>query len=566
MKNFSATETVDLQEPDSNSRKKSIKVPRERGIKLIQDPVFNKGTSFTEEERRVFGLRGLLPPKVISQDLQADRIMENLAKKPNDLEKYASLVALQDRNENLFYYVLRRHLKELMPLVYTPTVGKACQLFGHIYRRPRGLYLSIEQKGHLKEILLNWPHDEVKVIVVTDGGRILGLGDLGVNGMGIPVGKLALYTACAGVDPTTCLPITVDVGTNNESLLNDPLYLGHNHKRISGEAYQELFDEFVEAVQEVFPDAIIQFEDFSTQNAFNLLSRYRDQARVFNDDIQGTASVALAGLLAALRKTDRKIEDQRVLFLGAGEAGIGIGDMISMAMEAAGLSPEQAKQNIWFVDSKGLVCSSRNDLAEHKLKYAHDHENITNFVDVIKALRPSAIIGVSGTGGQFTEEVVRTMAEINEKPIIFALSNPTSQSECTAEQAYTWSNGTAIFASGSPFDPVEYNGETFTPGQGNNVYIFPGVGLGLSYCKSRTVTDRMFYMAAKVLAATVTEEELSAGTVFPSFARIREVSLQIAIAITKVGVEEGFVQSHYLDNMEENIRGTMYHPDYVPYI
>lgn len=554
------------EENTSPTRHKKIMVPNERGVKLIHNPVYNKGTAFTPEERKVFGLRGLLPPKVISQDLQADRMMENLRKKPDELEKYASMVSLQDRNENLFYYVLRRHLKELMPIIYTPTVGKACQLFGHIYRRPRGLYLSIEQKGHLKEILLNWPHKDVKVIVVTDGGRILGLGDLGVNGMGIPIGKLALYTACAGIEPTACLPITVDVGTNNESLLNDPMYLGHNHKRISGQEYEELFDEFIEAVQEVFPNAIIQFEDFATNNAFKLLKKHRNSARVFNDDIQGTASVALAGLLSSLRITGQRIEHQKVLFLGAGEAGIGIGDMIATAMQEAGLSLEKARQRIWFMDSKGLVCAARTDLAPHKLNYAHQHEFIGDFAEAIQVLKPTAIIGVSGQHGQFTERVIRRMADINDKPIIFALSNPTSNSECTAEEAYTWSNGAAIFASGSPFDPVDVAWKTIIPGQGNNVYIFPGVGLGLAYCKSKIVTDRMFYEAAKVLASMVTDEELSRGTVYPAFTRIKEVSVQIAMAITRVGVEEGLVRNQYLENMEENIRNSMYHPDYADYL
>ncbi len=569
MKNPHPSEHSSPQEVSSPNpaagQPKRVVVPYERGVKLIHNPVYNKGTAFTEQERLVFGLRGLLPPRVVSQDLQADRIMENLRKMTDNLEKYAFMVSLQDRNENLFYYVLRRHLKELMPIIYTPTVGKACQLFGHIYRNPRGLYLSMDHKGQLQEVLQNWPHKDVRVIVVTDGGRILGLGDLGVNGMGIPIGKLALYTACAGIDPTSCLPITVDVGTNNEDLLNDPLYLGGNHRRISGPAYEELFDEFIAAVQELFPNAIIQFEDFATENAFNLLERYRHNARVFNDDIQGTASVALAGVLAALRVTRQKIEDQKILFLGAGEAGIGIGDMIAMAMQDAGLSLAEARKRIWFMDSKGLVCSSRNDLAEHKQKYAHPHAGITGFAEAVRTLQPTAIIGVSGQPATFDEEVVRLMAEFNEQPIIFALSNPTANSECTAEQAYTWSGGRAIFASGSPFDPVTINGKRIIPGQGNNVYIFPGVGLGLAYCLSRTVTERMFYEAAKVLAGMVTAEELANGTVYPSFARIREVSVRIAMAITRVGVEEGLVQSHYLENLEENLRNIMYHPDYLAY-
>jgi malate dehydrogenase (oxaloacetate-decarboxylating)(NADP+) len=545
---------------------KKVMVPSQRGVKLIHNPVYNKGTAFTDYERKILGLKGLLPPRAISQDLQADRIMENLHKMEDDLEKYISMVALQDRNENLFYYVLQRHLEELMPIIYTPTVGKACQSFGHIYRRSRGLYISMKEKGHVKEILLNWPHKEVKVIVVTDGSRILGLGDLGVNGMGIPVGKLALYTACAGIDPTTCLPITVDVGTNNESLLEDPLYLGHQHPRISGQMYQELFDEFIDSVQDVFPDTIIQFEDFSTENAFNHLNRYRDRARVFNDDIQGTASVALAGLLSALRITNQKLEDQKILFLGAGEAGIGIGDMISLAMQESGLSEEQARQNNWFMDSSALVCSSRTNLAQHKLRYAHQHDAIGDFTEAIKILKPTAIIGVSGQPGTFTEEVVRLMSEINDRPIIFALSNPTSKSECTAEEAYTWSKGRAIFASGSPFKPVMVDGKKIIPGQGNNVYIFPGVGLGLSYCKARIVTERMFYQAAKTLAGSVTEDELANGTVYPSFLRIKEVSVQIAKSIVKVAIEDGLVPGQFLNHAEENIKKSMYQPDYPEYI
>jgi malate dehydrogenase (oxaloacetate-decarboxylating)(NADP+) len=557
---------VQLSEKQDNTAPKKVVVPTERGVKLIHNPVYNKGTAFSPYERKILGLRGLLPPKSISQDVQADRIIENMRKKPDDLEKYIHMVSLQDRNENLFYYVVQRHLEELMPIIYTPTVGKACQLFGHIYRRPRGLYISMEDKGHIREILLNWPHKDVKVIVVTDGGRILGLGDLGVNGMGIPIGKLALYTACAGIDPTNCLPITIDVGTNTQSLVEDPLYLGNKHPRITGESYTELFDEFVEAVQDVFPDTIIQFEDFSTSNAFTLLNRYRDQARVFNDDIQGTASVALAGLLSAIRITGQKLEDQKILFLGAGEAGIGIGDMISLAMKESGMPIEMARKNCWFFDSKSLVCSSRENLAKHKLKYAHDHEEINDFTKAIKTLRPTAIIGVSGNPGLFTEEVIRLMSEINDIPIIFALSNPTSKSECSAEQAYRWSNGKAIFASGSPFEPVNYKGKKLIPGQGNNVYIFPGVGLGLSNCLSKIVTERMFYEAAKVVSSMVTEEELNNGTVYPSFLRIKEVSVQIAKAVIKVGIEEGLVSGHFLTNMEENIRASMYAPEYKEFM
>lgn len=452
-----------------------------------------------------------------------------------------------------------------MPIIYTPTVGEACQSYGHIYRRPRGLYISMQDKGHIKDILLNWPHNDARVIVVTDGGRILGLGDLGVNGMGIPIGKLALYTACSGIDPTECLPITIDVGTNNISLLNDPLYLGNHQPRLEGHAYIELMDEFVEAVQDVFPHAVIQLEDFATENAFTLLHKYKDVTCIFDDDIQGTASVALAGIFSALRITGQKLEDQKILFLGAGEAGIGIGDIITAAMEELGMSKEEARLRNWFVDSKGLVCASRTDLADHKLAYAHDHPPIKTFIEAVKVLKPTAIIGVSGQPKKFTKAVIEQMAELNEQPIIFALSNPTSKSECTAEQAYRWSKGKAIFASGSPFPPFELKGKKFIPGQGNNVYIFPGIGLGLVYSKAKVVTDRMFLEAAKVVSKAVLEEELGMGSIYPSFTRIKEVSIQIAAVVTRVGIEDGVVDERASEDLLEGISSYMYIPEYPTY-
>ena len=557
--------TQKAKKPDDRTQRKTI-VPGERGVKVIHNPVMNKGTAFTRDERRRLGLCGLLPPREITQDLQAQRIMENLRKKPNDLEKYVYLVSLQDRNENLFYYVVMHHLREIMPIIYTPTVGQACQSYGHIYRRSRGLYISLENKGHIKEVLLNWPHQNARVIVVTDGERILGLGDLGVSGMGIPVGKLALYTACAGIDPTLCLPITIDVGTNNQTLLNDPLYLGHPHPRVRGEAYMELMDEFITAVKELFPNAVIQLEDFATHNAFSLLNRYKAKARLFDDDIQGTASIALAGLFSAVRMKGETLADQKVLYLGAGEAGIGIGDIVTAAMVEEGLSLSEAKLRNWFVDSKGLVCEGRKDLAEHKLGYAHHHRSLTNFIDVIKAIQPTAIIGVSGQPKKFTKKVIELMSTINEQPIVFALSNPTSKSECSAEEAYKWSDGKAIFASGSPFDPVEYNGKKYVPGQGNNVYVFPGIGLGLVYSNARIVTDRMFLEAARVVSESVLDEELERGTIYPSFLRIREVSANIAAAVTKVGIEEGLVSGQFLSHMMEGIRSHMYNPVYPNYL
>ncbi len=545
--------------------KKKVSVPGERGVKLIHNPVYNKGTAFTERERTIFGLKGLLPPRIISQDLQSERVMVNLRHYTDDLEKYIYMVSLQDRNENLFYYVVNKYLEELMPIIYTPTVGRACQLFGHIYRRSRGLYLSLQDKGDIKNILMNWPHPDVRVIVVTDGGRILGLGDLGVNGMGIPIGKLSLYTACAGIDPTQCLPISVDAGTDNEILLNSPLYLGFQHRRRGGEEYVAFFDEFMESVKEVFPDALVQFEDFSTANAFGLLNRYRHSYRTFNDDIQGTAAVAVAGLISALRITGGKIQDQKVLFLGAGEAGIGIGDMILHAMQEGGCDEQEALGRIWFFDSTGLVCAGRTDLAAHKLKYAHHHAFTDSFAEAICQISPTAIIGVCGQGGQFDEHVIRLMARTNDHPIIFALSNPTSQSECTAEEAYRYSDGRAIFASGSPFAPEVIDGKSFVPGQGNNVYIFPGVGLGAIIGKASWITNGMFYEAAKVVAQSTTREELDKGTIYPSFQRIRQISQKIAVAVIEKGREQDVVTEKLPGDLEEYVGSRMYYPDYPEY-
>ncbi len=404
-----------------------------RGVKLLHDPIRNKGTAFTEEERDRLGLRGLLPPKVCTQDEQVMRVLDNLQRKSTDLDRYVYLIALQDRNETLFYRVVTEHLKKMMPLIYTPTVGKACQLYGHIFRRPRGLFLTAKDKGRMSQVLANWPHRDVQVIVITDGERILGLGDLGINGMGIAVGKLTLYTACAGIHPAKCLPITLDVGTNNRELLKDPLYIGLNQLRLRGQEYDELMAEFFEAATTRFPKAIIQLEDFANRNAFRLLADYRDRVRLFDDDIQGTASVTLAGLYSAQRITKTELKNQRLLFLGAGEAGIGIGHLIVGAMKSEGLSEQAARQRCWFFDSKGLVVKQREDLAEYKKPFAQDHPPMTNFQDAIQEFRPTAIIGVSGAAGAFNPSVLELMAEINPRPIIFALSNPTSKSECSAQ-------------------------------------------------------------------------------------------------------------------------------------
>ena len=540
--------------------------PDKRGVRLFHDPILNKGTGFTQVEREQLGLRGLLPPRVMSQELQMRRVIENLRIKPNDLERYIFMVSLQDRNEHLFYRTVVEHLEEIMPIIYTPTVGKACQSYGHLFRRSRGLYLSIEDRGSVREVLRNWPYTDVRVIVVTDGERILGLGDLGIDGMGIPIGKLSLYTACAGIHPAQCLPITIDVGTNNSRLLADDLYMGLKQPRVRGAEYEEFLDEFIQAANEVFPDVLIQLEDFATSNAFHLLETYRDKVCLFNDDIQGTASVALAGILSALRIKGEALKDQRILFLGAGEAGAGIADILCEALVEEGVDPEEARRHCWLVDSRGLVCASRTDLAHHKKPYAHDHAPVATFQEAIETLRPTAIIGVSGQGGQFTREVIESMARINERPVIFALSNPTDHSECTAEEAYYWSGGRAIFASGSPFGPVNLNGKTFIPGQGNNVYIFPGVGLGVAYCHAKRVTDRMFLEAARVVASCVSAEEQAAGQIYPALQHIREVSVQIAAAVTREAVRAGLTDMTLPADLESDIREAMFDPAYPDYV
>jgi len=445
-------------------------------------------------------------------------------------------------------------------------VGEACQKLGHIFRRARGLYISRHERGRIREVLENWPHRNVDVIVVTDGERILGLGDLGAQGMGIPVGKLSLYTALAGIHPQRCLPITLDVGTNNAQLLSDPLYFGILEKRLRGADYESFVDEFVTAVQEVFPNALLQFEDFATENAIHLLEKYRNRICTFNDDIQGTAGVTLAGLIAANRLTKRPLQDEHILFYGAGEAASGIGGLIVSAIMKQGISAEQARSRIWFVDSKGLVVKSRTDLAHHKLPYAHDHEPIKNLEDIVDALRPTCIIGVSGQPQTFTEQILTKMGQFNERPMIFSLSNPTAKSECTAEQAYRYTDGRAIFASGSPFPPCEYKGKTYIPGQGNNAYIFPGLGLGVIASRAKHVTDEMFYIAASTLAHLVTEEYLAQGTIFPPLERIREVSHAIATAVAQDAYDTGLATAPKPADLSSYVESLQYDPHYEMYL
>ena len=535
--------------------------PMVRGMQLLRDPLHNKGQAFTERERDALGLRGLLPPHVLSQDEQAARALDHIRRQPTELEKYIELAALHDRNESLFFRIVCDHVDEMQPLIYTPTVGLACQSYGHIFQRPRGLFIGANDRGRVEQVLRNWPYQPA-IIVVSDGERILGLGDLGANGMGIPVGKLSLYTACAGIHPTLCLPVILDVGTNNEELLADPYYIGLRQPRLRGADYDALVEEFIAATQKVFPGVLVQFEDFANQNAFRLLKKYRERIPTFNDDIQGTAAVTLAGILSALRVTGGKLAAQKLLFMGAGEAATGIADLTVSAMTAEGLPEREARGRCWLFDSHGLVTASRSDLAEHKRAYAHEHAPVGEYLAAVQALRPTAIIGVAAVGGTFTREVVEAMARLNDRPIVFALSNPTSKSECTAEQAYAWSGGRALFASGSPFDPVRLGGQTFVSRQGNNSYIFPGVGLGAVASRAARVTDEMFMAAARSLAADVTDSDLAQGSLYPPLAAIREVSAHIGAAVARVAWERGLTREPRPADFVAHVKSRMYEPRY----
>ncbi len=537
-----------------------------RGAALLHDPLYNKGTAFTEAEREALGLRGLLPPRPLTQDQQVGRVLENLRRQADPLDKFISLNGLHDRNESLFFRVVLDHPDEMMPIIYTPTVGLACQQYAHIFQRTRGIFVSAEDRGRIADVLRNWPQKKVGIIVVTDGERILGLGDLGANGMGIPIGKLSIYTACAGIRPELCLPVVLDVGTNNQSLLDDPLYPGLKRARLRGVEYDAFVEEFMTAAATVFPGVVIQFEDFANQNAFRILANYRERYCCFNDDIQGTAAVALAGLLSALRITRGKLADQRILFLGAGEAATGICELIVAALVNGGMPESEARKHCWFVDSKGLVVASRTDLTDHKRHYAQEHAPVASFPAAVEALKPTAIIGVAAVGQTFTREVLETMARVNERPIVFALSNPTSKSECTAEEAYRWTAGRGIFACGSPFDPVTFDGKTLVPRQGNNSYIFPGVGLGLIAARASRATDTMFMAAAQALTEQVTAEDLAQGSLYPALARIREVSAQIAAAVVKVAVAEGVAGVKRRAKLIPFVKAQMYDPHYQSYV
>ncbi|KAJ6361547.1 hypothetical protein OIU78_002057 [Salix suchowensis] len=539
------------------------------GYTLLRDPRHNKGLAFTEYERDAHYLRGLLPPALMTQELQEKKLMHNLRQYEVPLQRYMAMMDLQERNERLFYKLLIDNVEELLPVVYTPTVGEACQKYGSIFRRPQGLYISLKEKGKILEVLKNWPERNIQVIVVTDGERILGLGDLGCQGMGIPVGKLSLYTALGGLRPSACLPVTIDVGTNNEKLLNDEFYIGLRQRRATGQEYAELLEEFMTAVKKNYGEKVlVQFEDFANHNAFDLLEKYSPTHLVFNDDIQGTASVVLAGLLAALKLVGGALADHKFLFLGAGEAGTGIAELIALELSKQTKAPlEETRKKIWLVDSKGLIVSSRKESLQHfKKPWAHDHEPVKGLLDAVKAIKPTVLIGSSGVGKTFTKEVVEAMASINEKPLILALSNPTSQSECTAEEAYTWSKGRAIFASGSPFDPVEYNSEVFVPGQANNAYIFPGFGLGLIMSGAIRVHDDMLLAASEALAAQVKQENFDKGLIYPPFSNIRNISANIAAKVAAKAYELGLASRlPRPKDLVKHAESCMYSPVYRSY-
>ncbi|UJR31879.1 hypothetical protein I4U23_019353 [Adineta vaga] len=524
-----AVTVTDEYRPSTKSRS-SLK-----GVELLRNPALNKGMAFTLEERQHMGIHGLLPPAILSQDIQALRVMINFHRMNNDLDRYSELMNLSDRNEKLFYRVIADNLEELIPIVYTPTVGLACQKYGLVFKRPRGLFITIHDKGHIYDILCNWTEQHVKAIVVTDGERILGLGDLGAFGMGIPVGKLQLYTAIAGIPPQDCLPIMLDVGTNNEEISSNPLYIGLRQKRVTGKEYEEFLDEFMEAVVQRFGwNCLVQFEDFASQNAYRLLERYQKQFCTFNDDIQGTAAVVLAGLFGALRISGKKLIENTYLFVGAGQAACGIADLITHAMIREGASEEEAKSRIWMYDVHGLIVDSgvksrpQGDLDGPKAPYVKKGKPIKDLTQVVDFVKPTVLLGASGVGRLFHEGVLKKMADINERPVIFALSNPTSRAECTAEEAYRETDGRCIFASGSPFKSVVYNGKTFHPGQGNNAYIFPAVALATVACAARHVEEDMFLMAAQKLGSLVNQEDLDDGRVYPPVETIHEVTIKIA--------------------------------------
>ena len=532
------------------------------GIDVLQDPALNKSTAFTEVEKQTLGIVGLVPDVTESEDLQLTRVMMQLGHKTTDLDRYIYLVNLLDHNETLFYRTIMSDPARFLPIVYDPTIGEACLKFGHIYRQARGMYLSISRRGKVKEVLKNWPLKDVRFICVTDGGRILGLGDLGANGAGIPIGKLELYTACAGVPPQYLLPMYLDAGTNNEQYLHDPLYLGLRKTRPPTEDLFSFVDEFVEAVQEAFPKCCIHFEDWTGVDAVHLLQRYRDKYCVYNDDVQGTAGIVLAGMINAAKLKATQLSDEKYLFLGAGSAAIGLADLLCSAMVEEGLTLEQAQSKVYMFDINGLLETTRTDLVDFQKPYAHEHAPTRDFVTAIESIKPTTIIGVSTVGGAFTQKVIEAVSRINERPVVLALSNPTERAECTPEQAYTWSNGKAIYAAGVQFPPVHFNGQTFLPGQANNFYIFPAVGMAIFATQASRVTDEMFIEAARAVADQVPSELLKQGLLYPLQSNILETEIQTAARVAKLVFDSNLARVERPADMVAFIRGHVYKPEY----
>jgi len=558
---------------DPSTWQRYISVPR-KGEYVLTDSFLNKGTAFTARERDELDILGLLPPAIFTIEQQLTRTYESFSAKQTPLEKYIYLASLHDRNEVLYYRLLDEHLYEMLPVVYTPVVGEACQKFSHIFRRGRGLYIGIDQQNNIEKILRNYHATEPSVIVVTDGERILGLGDQGAGGMGIPIGKLCLYTACAGISPYSTLPITLDVGTNNEERLADPLYVGLRQPRVRGAEYQEFIDKFVAAVKKVFPNVLLQWEDFLKDNAIFQLERFRNELLTFNDDIQGTASVVVAGIFGALRLTGGKMSDHRLVFAGAGASAHGIAELFVSALVEEGMPVGEARKRIWTCDTKGLAVSDRAGLEGFKKEFARDRAELAGWKvadagrisleETIENAKPTILIGVSATPGTFSEAIVKKMAEMNERPLVFPLSNPTSKSECTAEEAVRWSDGRAIVATGSPFAPVVHDGVTHRIGQCNNAFIFPGVGLGACVSRARRITDGMFLDAAKALATHVTEADIAESAVYPQIGTIRDCSHSVACAVIRRAVKEGHADPEILVNLEETVRRAMWYPEYLP--
>lgn len=531
-------------------------------IDVLRDPAINKGTAFSLEERRRLGILGFLPARVETIDEQVARVLLNVRAQPSPIERYVVLRTLQSTNETLYFRTLIDHLAELLPVVYTPTVGEACREWSRLQQQPAGVYLSLRDRGRIREVLRSWPHADVRIVVVTDGGRILGLGDLGANGMGIPIGKLALYVACAGIAPCACLPVTLDVGTDTTAVREDPFYVGVREPRATGSAYDALLEEFVAAVCEVFPHAILQFEDFANVNAFRLLARYRDRTCCFNDDIQGTGAMGLAALYGVERMLGVRLRDQRLLFFGAGEAGIGMGTLAVAAMMHQGLTEPEARRRCWFIDSQGLVVQARGDLPDHKRPFAQAHAPLHDLPSAVEAIRPHVLIGCSGQAGAFTQAVLAAMARLNARPVILALSNPTANAECTAEQAFRGTGGRAIFGAGSPFAPVELDGRTHHTTQANNAFVFPGLGLGALVSGARRMDDSMYFAAARALADQVSDADRARGLVFPPPAAIREVGAAVAVAVADAAFRNGLGSNARPENLTDAVRARMYRGEY----